>query len=382
MAQEEHIIILKQGVEVWNQWREKNPEIRPDLYDVYLPGAPLSGVNLRGAFLNNADLRSVDLREANLTNAVLIEADMRGASLREANLSFAELMDARMSKTNLCSASFSNAVLSNTVLSGAALRNARLPSADLSGAYLYYTDLRSADLRGACLFRTVLSNMDLGGADFSAAIMGWTVFSGVDLSEVIGLDSVEHHGPSYIDIQTIYKSQGNIPEVFLRGAGVPDNFITYMKSLTGTAFDFYSCFISYSSQDKPFVERLYADLQAKGVRCWYAAKDLQIGEPYLAGIDRGIQLHEKLLLVLSEHSIASNKVAYEVEAALAEEVQPDRKTKMLFPIRLDNAVMETNIEWAERIRQKRQIGDFTCWKDHDAYQKAFDRLLRDLKAGG
>ena len=38
----------------------------------------------------------------------------------------------------------------------------------------------------------------------------------------------------------------------LRDAGVPDNFITYMKSLTGAAFDFYSCFISYN---KTFKER-------------------------------------------------------------------------------------------------------------------------------
>jgi hypothetical protein len=26
------------------------------------------------------------------------------------------------------------------------------------------------------------------------------------------------------------------------------------------------------------------------------------------------------------------------------------------------------------------IPDFSNWKDHDSYKKAFDRLLRDLKA--
>lgn len=31
MANEEHIAILKQGVEVWNNWRQENPDIRPDL---------------------------------------------------------------------------------------------------------------------------------------------------------------------------------------------------------------------------------------------------------------------------------------------------------------------------------------------------------------
>ena len=46
------------------------------------------------------------------------------------------------------------------------------------------------------------------------------------------------------------------------------------------------------------------------------------------------------------------------------------------------AVMETNTAWAGEIRRTRHIGDFRDWKNHDAYAKAFDRLLRDLKPGG
>ncbi len=83
-----------------------------------------------------------------------------------------------------------------------------------------------------------------------------------------GLETVRHDGPSTIGIDTIYKSKDNIPEAFLRGAGVPEDFIVYMKSLAGNPIEFYSCFISYSSQDDDFAQRLYADLQAKNVRCW------------------------------------------------------------------------------------------------------------------
>jgi hypothetical protein len=36
-------------------------------------------------------------------------------------------------------------------------------------------------------------------------------------------------------------------------------------------------------------------------------------------------------------------------------------------------------QWAHDIKRTRHIGDFSRWKDHDAYQKAFDRLLRDLR---
>jgi len=41
--------------------------------------------------------------------------------------------------------------------------------------------------------------------------------------------------------------------------------------------------------------------------------------------------------------------------------------------------METGQAWAARIRWTRYIGDFGHWKDHDAYRKAFARLLRALE---
>ena len=53
-----------------------------------------------------------------------------------------------------------------------------------------------------------------------------------------------------------------------------------------------------------------------------------------------------------------------------------RGQTVLFPIRLDDAVMETDEAWAAKLRA-RHIGDFRRWKDHDAY-KAFERVLRGL----
>jgi len=71
----------------------------------------------------------------------------------------------------------------------------------------------------------------------------------------------------------VNKSGGNIPEVFLRGCGVPETFITFHKSLVNSSsvnspIEFYSCFISYSHQDKSFAQRLHDQLQATGIRCW------------------------------------------------------------------------------------------------------------------
>ena len=52
---------------------------------------------------------------------------------------------------------------------------------------------------------------------------------------------------------------------------------------------------------------------------------------------------------------------------------------MLFPVRLDDAVAATKEAWAVKLRDNRNIGDFCDWKDHDAYQRPLERLLRDLR---
>jgi hypothetical protein len=161
---------------------------------------------------------------------------------------------------------------------------------------------------------------------------------------------------------------------------VPEDFIVYMKSLVGKPIEFYSCFISYSSKDDDFAKRLYADLQAQNVRCWFAPEDLKIGDKFRMRIDEAIRVHDKLLLVLSENSVTSAWVEKEVETAFEKEQRQGGKP-VLFPIRLDDAVMQTDQAWAADIRRTRHTGDFTRWKDHDAYQRSFQRLLRDLKAG-
>ena len=120
-----------------------------------------------------------------------------------------------------------------------------------------------------------------------------------------GLEALQHRDPSTIGIDTIYRSKGNIPEAFLRGAGAPEDFIVYMKSLAGKPIEFYSCFISYSSQDDDFARRLHADLQQNGVRCWFAPEDLKIGDKFRTRIDESIRICDKLMVILTEHSIAS-----------------------------------------------------------------------------
>src|SRR5438270_10413515 len=97
---------------------------------------------------------------------------------------------------------------------------------------------------------------------------------------VKGLETVVHDGPSSIGIDTIIRSHGKIPEIFLRKAGVPQSIIKQIPALIGSLkpIDYYFCFISYSSKDETFAKQLYGDLQNNNVRCWFAPEDMKIGD--------------------------------------------------------------------------------------------------------
>jgi hypothetical protein len=120
-----------------------------------------------------------------------------------------------------------------------------------------------------------------------------------------------------------------------------------MPSLTASgAIQFYSCFVSYSSKDGPFATELHAQLQAKGVRCWKDSEDLKIGDKFQEEIENAIRLHDKLLVVLSENSVGSMWVEREVQAAFEKEQR--QGSIVLFPVRLDEAVMNSPRAWGGR----------------------------------
>ncbi len=360
MANPEHLAILKQGVEVWNEWRKKSDEIHIDLREADLKGRQLRGANLGTVHISRDIDGKVDLSGADLHRAQLEDASFYDANLTSAHLSHASLHHAEFLRANLTSAN--------------------LYRANLDRADLRFTNLQAAYLRDALLMNCNIIEADLSKADLSGAIIGTTTFGNVDLSGVTGLENVRHRAPSTIGIDTIYRSGGKIPEVFLRGCGVPDMFIEFSHSLVGKPIEFYSCFISYSSKDQAFAERLHNDLQNKGVRVWFAPEDLKIGDKFRTRIEEAIRFYDKLLIVLSENSIQSQWVEKELETAFERERQQNRA--VLFPIRLDDAVMKTDQAWAADVRRTRHIGDFSRWEDHDSYHTAFERLLRDLKAEG
>ncbi len=150
MANEEHLAILNQGVDAWNEWREENPEIQPDLVGAKLSGLDLRGIKFSSQYLvishmgpTNEPVRASGyFNAANLTIADLRLVDLRGAQLRGTNLSGADLSRADLSyawldEVNLRRANLTEARLIRTNLEGAQLLNTNIENAEFADCLIH-----------------------------------------------------------------------------------------------------------------------------------------------------------------------------------------------------------------------------------------------------
>jgi uncharacterized protein YjbI with pentapeptide repeats len=401
MANEEQLSILKQGVEVWNKWRDENRTVEIDL-----SRAHLIKVDLTEANFSEANLSEADLSEANLSRAEFRQANLEQANLSGAILSDAYLGAAHLSGAILRGASCSKASLSKADLSRVDLSRANLERADLRGAILqailFQTNLSlenlfEADLRRATLLEADLGGTHLDGSNFFQARVGDTIFGSSDLSEVRGLDNVHHSGPSAISTDTFSLSKGKIPDVFLRGCGLSDWEVEGVKlynphlsndDVNQTLYRMYELratqalqvsplFVSYSHEDSEFVDKIGDSLTKKGVRYWRDIHDMKAGRMEKQ-IDRAISQNRTVLLVLSENSLKSDWVEHEVRTA--RELEKEMGRDVLCPVALDDSWKSSH--WPKRVMEQimeYNILDFSAWKDDSKFDSMFRKLIDGLE---
>jgi hypothetical protein len=135
---------------------------------------------------------------------------------------------------------------------------------------------------------------------------------------------------------------------------------------------FVSCFLSYNRSDEAFTRQLYRDLSRLRLSCWFAPIDLRTDHLERA-LKQAIENTDKLLIVLSERSLASRWVAFEVEHALAKE--RGANSRLLFPLLLDQSAIDSEVPWVREVHDRGYGVDFSGWQDSGLYGKALDDLV-------
>jgi hypothetical protein len=135
------------------------------------------------------------------------------------------------------------------------------------------------------------------------------------------------------------------------------------------------CFISYATEDKAFGDRLQKALNERGVDYWYAPEHGRWGEELHRQIDLEISLRDRMLLVCSEVSLTRDWVKYEIEGAIAQEEK--RGSRVIFPIMIDDALLEWDHPHATRIRGV-LAADFRQATEGKAFEEQLPKLLKAL----
>ncbi|MEX0728652.1 MAG: pentapeptide repeat-containing protein [Planctomycetaceae bacterium] len=345
MASAKMLEIVKQGRPALLKFRTANPGVLLDLVDadlskLNLQGAPLYkadliGAKLKGTKLGKSDLRGCDLTRADLENADLRKADLRKANFSRANLQGADLSGAQLSGAIMNAADLTNckgvgtdftlAQLSRTILTKTDFTQAVLNGANLTAAMFQEANLNDASLTETLLIGTQFKKTSLIGTNFSRALIekthwhdctiAWAAFGNVDLSTSSGLESFTHLAPSSIGIDTLYRSNGKIPEAFLRDCGLPEAFLATWPKFkeTNDPVQSHVFFIRFGEKDRVFAEQLQLGLTKRGLRCWLNGNAENAEDAAEPQYFRSEHLWEKVIFCVSIHSLGAPWGEKEIE---------------------------------------------------------------------
>ena len=209
-----------------------------------------------------------------------------------------------------------------------------------------------------------------------------TAFGRCDLSLVSGLETVQHEGPSSIGTDTLlltYRGAGNrlTPELrdFFIKAGVPASLLEALPAIANE-IRYHSAFVAYGEPDRAFAERIYGDLQDKGVSCWMYAMDATPGERTWHEIGQKRREAGKFIVLCSAEGLVRDGPKKEIEEQMDDD--PDK----IIPISRDDLWKAPGFEVRRAGRDLKPFLVERNWADFSPgaeYDNALAKLLRGLE---
>jgi uncharacterized protein YjbI with pentapeptide repeats len=359
---------------------------------LFADGLDLSDLDLQYIDLTGSFLRNCDLSRTNFSRSNLKDADFEECTIQQTRFENCFMVNSHLIDCIGVGTSFDASNLADTTFIACTILGGSFKETSLQGASFYDCRLHGVHFKQTDMKAARFNNIEFHDSDFSGSGLDETIFVSSDgLGEAKGLEHVRHFGPAVLDLYTIRRSIDDLPDVFLLGMGMQANEIATFRALYTQGIQFYSCFLSHADPDYELADRLRTDLIANDVSCWHYRHDMQGGKFWRTQVQTAIKLHDKLVLICSENSVLRQNVVDEIIAAMERERETGEQK--LFPIRLDDFILSRDMleiadaamesgrwreDWVRYVRSY-HIPDFSGWKDHDSYQREFQKLTRDLK---
>lgn len=293
------------------------------------------------------NMTNISISFSKMTGSQIREVRLRRANLEQSNIAASSLTAVDLRNARLCGTGFIESRISRSHFVGAIAMTADFSDAHITRCRFEYSDLSETSFHNSEFVSCRISKCNVIGTDFSGARFNNCMINDIDFSRALDTDRMK--------ITNAQKGDGCQTETELISNG-PKRF--------------QSCFLSYSSLDYEFVNKLSLDLPEHGVLIWLDRKDMSSINWIETSLQKAILSHDVLVLVLSQHAEGRDWVKFETEQARAAGVE-------IVPVVIDYQIGER--QWVKDIMEAgHDTIDFTQWRNEASYLTARALLLKRL----
>jgi len=344
----------------------------------------------------NAKLANAEFEDIKFGSIDLQKADLSGCIFKNCEFEQTVFFGANLQNCTFTGVNATHCIFSTADLFGTSFNDSRIIYCDFSDACLVKATFESSYPIANTFTRSWFQFTSFLRSPFTLNDLSTTHhpergFCTIDVvslamsAKLLKANFDAQHDPE--DSDSLYRQREVAEDLenvakFLERCGIPSEvFSLYMNLVSSSKHE--SVFISYSSHDEAFARELQSELSKQGIETWFAPHDIRGGRTIMEQIQKGIRTKDRVILVLSESSMASSWVATEIR----ESIESDRGVAKLFPVRLVDYPKikswrlfdaDAGTDLAVKIREF-YIPDFSNWGQREQFSIAVTRLVQALQ---